>query len=86
MSYRRDGYEATTQPRRQRFDGLTHFAIVEREGPGPEEQPTGAINTCKKCGTFGNGLILHQDPDTYEVQRVVCGKCQGDANARRLSR
>lgn len=81
----REGSEVTTEPR-SRYKAPTHFAIVEREGPDPNEAPPSAINTCRKCGLSGSGLILHQDPDTDEVKRVVCGKCQGDANARRLSR
>lgn len=80
-----DGYEATTQPRRRaRFDGPSHFAIVEREGADPEEAVTGQVNRCRNCMVEGTGMILHADPDSSDPRRCICGKCQGGANARRM--
>ncbi len=67
---------------RRRYDGPTHWTIVEREGTYPEQEIAGPSNTCRRCGTSGAGLVLHADPDTSDPRRTVCGECQGRANAR----
>lgn len=83
MSDYRDSYEATTQPRRRvRLDGPSHFAIVEREGADPDEEPRGPVNRCRNCSAEGVGMILHADPFSSDPRRCICGKCQGEANAR----
>lgn len=84
MSDYRDGYEITTQSRRPCFDGLSHFAIIERDGPDPDADPVGRVNRCQNCSTEGVSMILHADPDNNDPRRCVCGKCQGEANLRRM--
>jgi hypothetical protein len=80
---RDDGYEITTQPRRPRLDGLSHFAIVERDGTDPDAAPAGRVNRCQSCHVEGVSMILHADPDSSDPRRCICGKCQGEANLRR---
>lgn len=81
---RRASYDATTAPRwRPRHNELTHFAITERLGPDPDEEPRGPVNRCRLCSAEGAGMILHPDPETGDCRRLICGTCQGAANARR---
>ena len=80
----RESYETTSAPRRRvNYDGPSHFAIVEREGQDPHAEPIGSVNRCRRCPAEGIGMIMHPDPDTTDPRRVVCGTCQGEANARK---
>lgn len=79
-----------SEPRRRRppASALSHFAIVEREGPDPMNTPAfdpRLVRRCKCCGVEELNMILHQDPDDEgNPYRTVCGKCQGEANLRRM--
>jgi hypothetical protein len=77
-----------TERRRPARDAITHWAIVEREGRDPEQEPlTGRrMNRCQRCHSEGDSMILHADPYTTDPRRVVCGTCQGKANAELLGR
>jgi hypothetical protein len=81
---RDDGYEVTTQPRRRNPYGVSHFAIVEREGEDPDRPPPTSVNTCRDCRAEGPSMVLHADPDNNDPRRVICGKCQGEANLRSM--
>lgn len=81
---RRASHDATTAPRwRPKHNELTHFAITERQGPDPDEEPSGPVNRCRLCAAEGVGMILHPDPESGDCRRQICGTCQGAANARR---
>lgn len=68
------------QRRRRPRDKEGHYKIVYVEGPapGPAVAPAKA---CRRCDRPNPGGILHQDPRTRNVERVLCGRCQGELNA-----
>lgn len=79
----RFGEPDLTAPRRRgKHDALTHYAIVERPGAAPTSAPTDLATRCRGCGTAG--VVLHQDPRRNDVEREICGRCQGIANADKM--
>lgn len=74
--------DLTAPRRRGKPDALTHYAIVERPGAAPTSELPGLATRCRQCGTAG--VVLHQDPTRNDVDRVLCGRCQGLANADRM--
>jgi Zn finger protein HypA/HybF involved in hydrogenase expression len=61
------------------------IAGFEREGAEQDVEPTEAANRCRRCSSEGprSGFILHPDPSGSDGRRVLCGDCQGRANAVR---
>lgn len=72
----------TLEPRGPRRAGApTHWAIVEREGAAPSSSAVVATKVCREPGC-GAGGIMHADPRNSYPERVICGKCAGDARRR----
>lgn len=58
-----------------------YYRIVFVEGKNPDAAaPLG--KTCRSCGQESRGGILLQDPGSSFIDRVLCPRCQGEANAR----
>lgn len=68
--------------RTRRGDKAGRFKIVYVEGDAPDSELPGLATRCRQCGTAG--VVLHQDPTRNDVDRVLCGRCQGLANADRM--
>lgn len=72
----------------KRVGELYYFtAVFDEDGPIASEQkveaPAGKV--CRRCNAVS--AVLHHDPDRpTECQRVICGKCQGDANREIMDR
>lgn len=71
----------TLEPRgKRRSGGVTHWAIVEREGRGPQQAAA-----AKECRNGCPASVLVHDPrQPTNPVRVLCPKCAGDARRAML--
>lgn len=71
------------QRRRGRGDkGEGYFKAVWVSGR-PPGAPAASSKVCRECRC--DALVLHQDPRTTHIERVICGVCQGRANRERMA-
>lgn len=71
--------------RTRRGEPIGHYVIRWVDGPAPADALAPVAKSCRYCDRENPGGILHADPRTSDTARVLCGRCQGEANRERMA-